>query len=79
MMMASVLLVDRLGLWSHSDILAETDSKKMDECVLQMTLEPEAPYLLVPCLSSPTIMAPFEIRLLSGVAIELTPLPKVCF
>lgn len=69
--------VVRLGIWSHSDILAETDSKKMDECVLQMTLEPEAPYLLIPCLSSPAITAPFEIRVLSGVPIELTPLPKV--
>ncbi len=32
----------------------------------------------VPCLASPGVEAPFELRLMSAVPLELVPLPELC-
>lgn len=42
-----------------------------------MTLEPETPYLLVPSLAAPGVEAPYELRLMSAVPLELVPLPEM--
>ncbi|GFR44608.1 hypothetical protein Agub_g5891, partial [Astrephomene gubernaculifera] len=48
-----------------------------EEAVLAVTLEPETPYLLVPSIAAPGIDAPYELRLMSGVPLELVPLPEM--
>uniref|UniRef100_A0A7R9V2F7 Calpain catalytic domain-containing protein n=1 Tax=Chlamydomonas euryale TaxID=1486919 RepID=A0A7R9V2F7_9CHLO len=49
----------------------------MEEAVAHFVLEPETPYVVVPCLAGPAIEAPFELRILSGVPVELVPLPEL--
>ncbi|GMH35385.1 hypothetical protein BSKO_03253 [Bryopsis sp. KO-2023] len=66
----------RLGIRSAEDVIAEKDTDGMAECVLRLELEPETPYVLVPSLSMPSKEAPFELRILSGIPLELTPLPQ---
>lgn len=49
----------------------------MEEVVAMFVLEPETPYLVVPCLAGAGVEAPFELRIMSAVPVELVPLPEV--
>jgi hypothetical protein len=49
----------------------------MEEAVAMFVLEPETPYVVVPCLAAAGVEAPFELRIMSGVPVELVPLPEV--
>ena len=49
----------------------------MEEAVALVTLEPETPYVVVPCLAGAGVEAPFELRIMSSVPVELVPLPEV--
>lgn len=44
-----------------SEIVAETGFPSMDEAVMQLTLEPGTPYLLVPSTNGAGVEAPFEV------------------
>ncbi|KXZ50588.1 hypothetical protein GPECTOR_16g763 [Gonium pectorale] len=54
-----------------------TGSGSNEEVVLSVVLEPETPYLLVPSITTPGVEAPYELRLMSGVPLELVPLPEM--
>ncbi|MEW5306402.1 MAG: hypothetical protein WDW36_008868 [Sanguina aurantia] len=60
-----------------SEIVAETGFPSMDEAVVQLTLEPGTPYLLVPSTNGAGVEAPFEVRLMSASPLELVALPEV--
>ncbi|KAG2495537.1 hypothetical protein HYH03_006480 [Edaphochlamys debaryana] len=57
--------------------LAASGAPSNEEAVLSVTLEPETPYLLVPSLATPGVEAPYELRLMSAVPLELVPLPEM--
>ncbi|KAG1659729.1 hypothetical protein FOA52_009446 [Chlamydomonas sp. UWO 241] len=60
-----------------SQIRAQFGFDTMEEAVAHFVLEPETPYVVVPCLAGPGIEAPFELRILSSVPVELVPLPEL--
>ncbi|KAG2449615.1 hypothetical protein HYH02_005148 [Chlamydomonas schloesseri] len=64
-----------------SEVIAATSlqggAPSNEEAVLAVTLEPETPYLLVPSLATPGTEAPYELRLMSAVPLELVPLPEM--
>ncbi|MEW5315943.1 MAG: hypothetical protein WDW38_007338 [Sanguina aurantia] len=60
-----------------SEVVAETGFPSMDEAVMQLTLEPGTPYLLVPSTNGAGVEAPFEVRLMSASPLELVALPEV--
>lgn len=61
---------------SADALKVEAGFQGMEEAVVSFVLEPEAPYLVVPCLASAGLEAPFELRIMSGVPVELVPLPE---
>ncbi len=60
-----------------TDQAGEFGFDSVEEAVAMFTLEPEKPYIVVPCLAAAGIEAPFELRIMSGVPVELVPLPEV--
>ncbi len=58
-------------------MLGEYGFTSMEEAVALFVLEPEVPYVVVPCLNEAGVEAPFELRIMSGVPVELVPLPEV--
>jgi len=67
----------RSAVRNESEVYAQAECSNMEEAVMLVTLEPETPYVLVPCLATAGIEAPFELRIMSGVPVELVPLPEV--
>ena len=61
----------------RTQVHAETGFNSMEEAVLLVTLEPETPYVVVPSLATPGVEAPFELRIMSNIPVELVPLPEV--
>ncbi|GAX81250.1 hypothetical protein CEUSTIGMA_g8682.t1 [Chlamydomonas eustigma] len=62
---------------SQTQVLGEFGFNSMDEAVAMVTLEPETPCIVMPCLASAGLEAPYELRIMSGVPVELVPLPEV--
>lgn len=62
---------------SISSLKAESGFRSMEEAVVSFQMDPGSPYIVVPCLNSPGIEAPFELRIMSAVPVELVPLPEV--
>lgn len=66
----------------HSGVLCpalalQAGGDSMEEVVLQVVLEPQSPAVIVPSLGAPGSEAPYELRIMSGVPLELVPLPEV--
>lgn len=62
---------------SSSSIKAESGFRSMEEAVINFTMEPGNPYIVIPALHAPGIEAPFELRIMSAVPVELVPLPEL--
>ncbi|EFJ41862.1 hypothetical protein VOLCADRAFT_98154 [Volvox carteri f. nagariensis] len=64
-----------------SDLLASAAQQQLlgsnEEVVMSVVLEPETPYVLVPSIATPGVEGPYELRLMSGVPLELVPLPEM--
>ncbi|GLI63404.1 hypothetical protein VaNZ11_006368 [Volvox africanus] len=64
-----------------ADVVAAAGQQQLggsnEEVVMSVVLEPETPYILVPSISTPGVEAPYELRLMSGVPLELVPLPEM--
>ena len=60
-----------------SQVCGQYGFDSMEEAVAMFVLEPETPYVVVPCLAAAGAEAPFELRIMSGVPVELVPLPEV--
>ena len=60
-----------------SQVHGQYGFNSMEEAVAMFVLEPETPYVVVPCLAGAGVEAPFELRIMSGVPVELVPLPEV--
>ncbi|GLC47345.1 Calpain-type cysteine protease dek1, partial [Pleodorina starrii] len=63
------------------DLVAAAQQQQLagsnEEVVMSVVLEPETPYVLVPSIATPGIEGPYELRLMSGVPLELVPLPEM--
>lgn len=62
---------------ASSQVYGRYGFDSMEEAVATFILEPETPYLVVPCLAAAGVEAPFELRIMSAVPVELVPLPEV--
>lgn len=62
---------------ARASIKAESGSRSMEEAMIFMTMDPGVPYLIIPCLNAEGLEAPFELRIMSAVPVELVPLPEV--
>mmetsp|Transcript_4340 Transcript_4340/g.11784 ORF Transcript_4340/g.11784 Transcript_4340/m.11784 type:complete len:896 (-) Transcript_4340:395-3082(-) len=67
----------RTGIFRKEELVAESGFSSMDDAVMTVTLEPSTPYVLIPALAHPGLEAPFELSILSGVPVELVPLPEL--
>ncbi|KAF5833132.1 hypothetical protein DUNSADRAFT_10650 [Dunaliella salina] len=67
----------RTGIFRKEEVVAESGFSSMDNAVMTVTLEPCTPYVLIPALAHPGLEAPFELSILSGVPVELVPLPEL--
>ncbi|KAJ9524597.1 hypothetical protein QJQ45_024188 [Haematococcus lacustris] len=59
------------------EVHAQAAPSSNEEAVMLVTLEPETAYVLIPCLGTAGLEAPFELRLMSAVPLQLVPLPEV--